>query len=174
MLAFVRRNCSCFSDPYTYKTLYTAFVRSRLEYAAFIWRPYHATYVNRIERIQKSFIRFALSSMKFTEPIPSYLSRCMLLDLKSLASRRAFLSGSFVANILGGYVDCPELLSRIGFNVPSRSLRHVDIFFIPFVKSYYSLNAPLIRTLIELNQCYSLDISLPRGLVTLCLSNHFK
>lgn len=52
MLAFIRRFSSDFTDPYTLKLLFTSLVRSKLEYAVFIWRPYYVCHINRIERIQ--------------------------------------------------------------------------------------------------------------------------
>lgn len=56
MLAFVRRFSSDFSDPYTLKTLFTSLVRSRLEYAVIIWRPYYSCHISRLERVQKSLL----------------------------------------------------------------------------------------------------------------------
>jgi hypothetical protein len=52
-----------FSDPYTYKTLYVAFVRLGLEYASCVWSPHQEVHSARIERIQHNFIRFALRGL---------------------------------------------------------------------------------------------------------------
>lgn len=52
MLAFIWRYSSAFTDPYTLKLLYTSLVTSRLDCACFIWRPYIALHISRVERIQ--------------------------------------------------------------------------------------------------------------------------
>lgn len=95
MLAFVRRNSSSFSDPYTFKILYSSYVRSILDYAVFIWRPYHQIHINRLESVQKVFIRFALRSLHFSEPLPAYYSRCQLINLMTLYNRRIFYQSHF-------------------------------------------------------------------------------
>lgn len=124
VLAFIRRFSSDFTDPYTLKVLYTSLVRSKLEFAAFIWRPFYACHISRLERVQKVFIRYALRSLKFSEPIPSYRGRCMLINLKSLESRRTILSLTFVYDLINGMIDSPSLLAKINFNIPQRSLRN--------------------------------------------------
>jgi hypothetical protein len=40
MLGFIKRFSKAFSDPYTYKTLYVAFVQPGLEYASCVWSPH--------------------------------------------------------------------------------------------------------------------------------------
>lgn len=177
MLAFVRRNSSDFLDPYTHKKLFIAFVRSRLEYAAFIWRPAQVSYINRIERIQKIFIKFALRSLNFTQPLPSYTSRCLLLRLESLDNRRKYLSCSFIIKVITGDMDCPDILSRIPLNIPTRNLRHFDIFYLYRVKSNYAINAPISRALSELNQInrvMDIDLSLSGGILNNILLSYLN
>lgn len=163
MLYFIRRNISAFSDPYTKKVLYSSFVRSRLEYASFIWNPVAATHSTRVEKIQKSFLKFALNSLEFTVPIPSYGSRCLLITLKTLVARRNIASIMFLYGIISGAVDCPELLSLIRFNAPSRSLRQFYTFNIETHLTNYALNEPINRSMILFNSvCYHIDLSFPK------------
>ncbi|XP_075163215.1 uncharacterized protein LOC142235846 [Haematobia irritans] len=75
LLALIRRHSTEFQDPYVRKTLYTALVRTKLEYAQIVWSPSCSTHINRIERLQKKFVKFCLSSLNFTEPIPLYEHR---------------------------------------------------------------------------------------------------
>jgi hypothetical protein len=63
ILGFIKRISRDFSDPYTYKTLYVAFVRPGLEYASCVWSPHQEVHSARIERIQHNFIRFALRGL---------------------------------------------------------------------------------------------------------------
>ena len=43
MLGFLKRNTTEFSDPFTLKVLYNAFVRPYLEYCCIIWNPIYVT-----------------------------------------------------------------------------------------------------------------------------------
>lgn len=160
LLYFIRRNVSDFSDPYTMKILFTSFVRSKLEYASVIWSPIASKHIGRIEKVQKSFLKFALRSLNFTDPIPSYESRCMLISLKTLESRRVIASIMFLHGITSGSIDCPELLSFIRFNVPCRRLRHFDTFNIEMHSTNYASNEPIVRAMKHFNSiCNNIDLS---------------
>jgi len=75
MFGFVKRNPLLFKDPYSRLSVYSSFVRSRVEYASFIWNPSGSVQINRIERLQKKFLKFELQSLHFTEPAPPYNSQ---------------------------------------------------------------------------------------------------
>jgi len=55
MFGFVKRNTLLIKDPYSRCSEYSAFVRSMVEYASFIWNPSGGVQINRIERLQKTF-----------------------------------------------------------------------------------------------------------------------
>lgn len=164
MFYFIRRNISKFSDPYTKKALFSAFVRSKLEYASFIWNPVAAIHTLRIEKIQKVFIKYALISLNFTLPLPSYESRCALISLKSLEARRKIASIMFLHGIVSGSIDCPRLLSLIRFNAPSRSFRHMYTFNIELRSTNYASNEPVNRSMIFFNTlCNNIDFCLSQN-----------
>jgi len=123
IFCFVKRNTLLFKDPYSRLSLYSAFVRSRVEYASFIWNPSGGVQINRIERLQKKFLKFALQSLHFTEPAPPYVSQCSLLHTCSLKDRLATAGLLFLNDLLIGNIDCSCLLGCINFNVPARNLR---------------------------------------------------
>lgn len=151
-LAFLKRNCTEFLDPYTLKLLFTSFVRSKLEYGAIIWSPSTANNILRIEKIQKKFIRFALPHLNYIYPRPTYESYCLHLGMITLEKRRNLQSMMFAFDLIIGFIDCPELLEKILFYVPSRlSLRHRNLFYITLHHKNYALNSPLIRSLSLLN-----------------------
>jgi hypothetical protein len=60
MLGFIRRLPLEFRDPHTLKSLYTSLVRSKLEYASCVWNPFYDVCVDRVDRVQRRFIRYAL------------------------------------------------------------------------------------------------------------------
>lgn len=160
LLAFIKRNCRDFSDPYTIKLVYMSTILTKLEYGCLIWNPFYTTHISRLERIQKKFISFALRSLNFTLPIPSYVDRCRLIHLKSLENRRKLLSLKFVYKLVCGYIDCPALLGLINFNVPTRFLRHNYVFNLPIHRSNYSANEPINRALNEFNRISNLNIDI--------------
>lgn len=163
-LYFIRRNTAQFTDPYIKKIIYSSFVRSKLEYASFIWSPTANIHINRIEKIQKSFLKFALNFLNFGFPLPSYESRCLLISLKSLKSRRDIASLIFLNDIIIGNIDSSELLSLIHINAPSRSLRHYHPFYIDNYVSNYALNEPITKSMRLFNSlCSLLDLSFSKN-----------
>lgn len=150
VFAFIKRNCAEFSDPNTAKLIYTAFVRSKLEYASIVWDPQCSAHIVRIERIQKNFTKFALKNL-FPAQMPPYRSRFLLLGLQSLESRRKYQSACFIFDLLNNNIDSPDLLSLVPTFVPPRSLRVVNLFDIPFHRTNYARNGPLTRTFLNLN-----------------------
>jgi len=147
MFGFVKRNTLLFKDPYSRLSVYSAFVRSRVEYASFTWNPSGSVQINRIERLQKKFLKFALQSLDFTEPAPPYDSQCSLLHTCSLKDRRATAGLLFLNDLLIGNIDCPCLLGCINFNVPARNLRTMVPFLDRAVRNNYARNEPLLRAL---------------------------
>jgi hypothetical protein len=80
MLRFIKIISRELKDPYTYKTLYVAFVRPGLEYASCVWSPHQEFYSARIEHIQHNFKRFELRGLGWTsQPLLPYESACPLL-----------------------------------------------------------------------------------------------
>lgn len=128
------------------------FVRSRLEYALIVWNPWTSLQINRIERVQRKFIKFALLSLNFDDPIPSYESRCKLIRLQPLLNRRCFQSVVFIYKVICGLLDCSHILDLIGFNVPLRRLRNFEMFYVPCHRTNYGMNEPIVRALREFNK----------------------
>jgi GH43 family beta-xylosidase len=89
ILGFVNRLLCEFRDPYTLKTLYVSLVRPKLEYASCVWRPFYGAHIDRIERVQKNFVRYALRGLGWTDmcDLPPYVERCALIRLETLAER---------------------------------------------------------------------------------------
>lgn len=101
MLGFIKRMCSNMHEPYAIKSLYNAFVRSRLEYASLIWQPHYRVHIQRIESIQKQFLLYALRKLPWQHRfiLPQYESRCMLIDLRTLEHRRLIASLTFMFEV---------------------------------------------------------------------------
>lgn len=145
-LGFMKRICARFDDPYCLRNVYYSLVRSILEYASPIWNPGYAVHSDRIESIQKKFLLYALRRLPWRRDsfeLPSYESRCRLIQLESLHQRRVNASLFFLFDLLVGHIDTPDLLYVFGINVPSRSLRETNFFHINYHRTNYGLSSPV-------------------------------
>ena len=145
MLGFIKRLSKEFRCPYTYKILYTTYVRSRLEYASCVWQPFYVTHVNRIERIQEKFIKFALQRLPWNPnlELPPYENRCRVLVMDTLKKRRDIARVLLVFDLLSGKIDSPNLLTQISLNVPSYQTRSREFLFVEFHRTNYGAFEPI-------------------------------
>ena len=60
-LGFIKRSLKAFKDPDVLFSLYNSYIRSKLEYCSFIWSPSAQTQIDKIERVQKKFLKFVFS-----------------------------------------------------------------------------------------------------------------
>jgi hypothetical protein len=113
MLGFVKRLPCEFLDPYNLKTLYISLVHRKLEYASCV--PFYGAHIDRIERVQRKFVRYALRGLRWTDMcnLPPYGDRCALIRLETLAERRANACVMFIFDILSGRVNSSNLLGAL-------------------------------------------------------------
>ena len=83
ILGLIKRTCRGLNDATTLRTLYCAWVRSQLEYCTFVWSPYTARCVDKLERIQRRGTEFMLKTDN------EYDTRRERLNLLSLKDRRS-------------------------------------------------------------------------------------
>ncbi|RVE50261.1 hypothetical protein evm_005096 [Chilo suppressalis] len=139
-LGFVLRSCKPFSDMAAIKSIYCAYVRSTLEYASQIWSPQYSIHKDRLERIQKKFIKYR----QRISP-DSYHSGCQHNGLLSLEERRVLLDMCLLFDTLNGQLDCADLVAGIGFCTPKRRTRHTPLLCTPKYSTRYASNNVLIR-----------------------------
>lgn len=151
-LGFIMRSSLHFTQIKTIKVLYCTYVRSKLEYASQIWSPSYNIYINRIERIQKKFVKYLCFKMKTPYNSSNYENICKKHHLIPLHKRRQIADITYILNILNGNIDCPELLAKLSFNTPSRSKRYFPPLSIPFSSRNYRKNSFLLRAGKSLNE----------------------
>lgn len=144
-LGFIFRIAKNFSDVYSLKSLYCSLVRSTLEYGAAVWSPAYNNGAERIESVQRRFLRFALRKLPWRDPfrLPSYESRCQLIDLDLLRCRRDVIRALTIADVLQGRIDCGTILEQINLNVRPRSLRNNIMLRLPLFRTNYGLHGAL-------------------------------
>lgn len=130
MLGFVIRNSSDFKNPNTIKTLYSALVRSNLEYASHIWHSeHHQRQINKIEAIQHRFIRFV--AWKYFNDGSRHINYSLYennLNIQSLKLRRTIGDVCFVTKAFSGRIDGSSFLHLFRLHVPARGTRHRQVF----------------------------------------------
>jgi hypothetical protein len=76
--------------------------------------------VNKVERVQRRFIRYALRDLGWTDiyDLPPYEHMCALLRLDTLVKRRSIACIMFKFDIFSGRMNSPNLLSALDLNTP--------------------------------------------------------
>lgn len=148
-LGFVMRTCKPFTSITSLKIVYYAYVRSILEYACPIWAPIYDIYKNRIETIQRKFLRHL--KYRFPCEVTTYEDICHEYNLLTLDERRTVLDMGLLYDVLSGRLDCPEILEQLALRVPGRRTRNAALFHVPFHSTNYGMNAVLTR----IARCYN-------------------
>jgi hypothetical protein len=160
-LGFIKRFGKEFNDPHVQKVLYCTYVRSILEFACTVWSPYFQNSIDRVERIQRNFIRFALRCLNWNDPInlPPYSVRCKLLGLFSLCHRRTVADSMFVYDVLMGKIICSDLLQEV---FTSYNTRNSTLIYSRPHRTIYGFNAPLercLRNFCKFNDVFDFNLS---------------
>lgn len=135
ILGFVLRVCKPFTNISAIKSVYFAYVRSILEYASPIWSPQYRIYKNRLERTQTKFIKHLnFRCRKFCK---NYEDGCAEHEMLSLEQRRILLDMGLLYDIISSKIDCPHLVSKIGFRTPNYRTRNTSMLEVPQHHSNY-------------------------------------
>ncbi|KAF0682225.1 Uncharacterized protein FWK35_00037378, partial [Aphis craccivora] len=118
MLGFINRNTKEFKNPICLKTLYISLVRSNLEFGSIIWSSNYSKYINELDNVQFKFLKRIsyITNIHITRDTVNTIENYLSLD--SLNIRRQIADIMLVYDILNNLIDCPDLLSEIGFRVP--------------------------------------------------------
>jgi hypothetical protein len=107
--------------------LYTAFVRSKFEYASVVWNSIKSTDTNKLERIQQRFAALGFNS--FFPQVHYYYSLALEeLKLHTLRMRRPHIDALFLTQVYFSFKFCPSVLETVGLLVPARYIRDFALF----------------------------------------------
>lgn len=177
-LGFVIRCSRDFHNPFTYKSLYCALVRSVLEYASVIWSPSYAVHIKRIESIQKRFLLFALRhryARSDWQNLPSYCLRLTELNLPMLSVRRTTADVIFICKLLFGTIDLPIVLAAININTTINRRTRSNLIYVNAHRTNYGFNQPLARmerTFNEMSALIDFNMSVPS--IRAAILNHYS
>jgi hypothetical protein len=143
-LGFVLRVGRPFSDIDCLKVLYYCYVRSILEYCSIIWNPQYITYSQSLEKMQEKFTKHLNFRTQYRSN--SYGESCRYHRLVTLSNRRILADMSFLHGICNGYIDSPELASKLlSFCAPKVRTRHTKLFAVTSSKTNYAQNGLVNR-----------------------------
>ena len=151
ILGFIKRNLYNFNNIYCIKTVYSSFVRSILEYCTIIWSPVYQTQINKIERVQNKFLRFASYKLQIPVEDINYEVIRNLINLAELSCRTKEAGQLFLYKLLNNMLNAPEILARVNFNVPLRVTRQKHLFYVHSHTTNYGLTCPMSRICSEAN-----------------------
>ena len=124
MLGFIKRWSKEFNNRLVTRHLYITIVCPILEYSSQVWSPCYIVHIDRIESIQKQFVRFALNHLPWDNNIivSSYIEALNLINLKSLSKRREVADLNFLHGLLNNTTRSPSITFYISFNGVSLKL----------------------------------------------------
>lgn len=145
-LGFILRIGKPFRKLSTYKVLFNSYVRSRLEFASAIWNPHYKIHIDRIERVQKKFVKTI--EYRIRNNLIDYAIGSNSKTFTPLSSRRERIDVLILYKIVNNIIDAPSLLSSLSFRVPrhrERTCRHKPLFYITRSGTAYARNSFIRR-----------------------------
>lgn len=159
LLGFVGRTCKHFSSERAIKTIYYAFIYSRLNFACIIWNPFYEVYKLRLERLQNRFVRFLNWRVRGVYGVASVSAAREFFNLSTLESRRIKSGLIFIYKVFNNTYDSPDLLSLFHLHVPARNTRQLIYLAPSFSRTNLGMNSPVYRISSHVNiYCQDLDL----------------
>jgi Reverse transcriptase (RNA-dependent DNA polymerase) len=132
MYGFVVRSSSDFVKESTLKTLYFSFVRSKLEYASVVWSPGYTLHIERLESVQRRFLKLLSFKADGSYPPIGTPNNELLTRhrIDSLLNRRSCSSITFLYKLVHNIFDCSDLLRQLNFHIPRVASRTDCTFYL--------------------------------------------
>ena len=160
-LGFIIRNSNDFQNTATIKKLYLCYIRPILEYGSVIWNPIYDKYIGQMENVQRKFIKYLVFKSDGVYPPRGTEQSDLLLrhKLPLLVNWRKYFILQFLFKLLNSLIDCPYLLNRVSFHVPSRLVRSAPVFHLGIPKTHILSKTPLYTAMQLFNRlCDGVDI----------------
>uniref|UniRef100_A0A8D8S226 Uncharacterized protein n=1 Tax=Cacopsylla melanoneura TaxID=428564 RepID=A0A8D8S226_9HEMI len=148
----------------TKMVLFSALVRSKLEYCSEVWNGICDTDKSKIEQIQNNFLRRV--SYYECGRSSSYNVSLEMYHLTNLSVRRTYKDIVFLFKLINNIIDCMYLVSKVYVNVPRLNSRHIRHFRIPQAENFNLV--PINRLMYICNSLPSLDFKM-QGNTWVCM-----
>ena len=123
--------------------MFNSLIRFRLEYCSLTWSPSVKYLIDKIECVQKKYLKFMCFKFRFPYNVP-YLPLCKNMKFQTLYHRHNVCDLVTLNKLMNNKIDYSPLVRTISFNVPWRRLRSEPCF-----QELYRLNirrnSPLVH-----------------------------
>lgn len=145
LLGYINRTTRLFSNLRCFCILFVALIRPIVEYCSIIWAPTYQIHIDRIEKIQKKFVK--LLCFRFCIPYASenYSYLLSFFSLQSLNVRRKFYDIMFAFKVINQIIKCPEIMRLFPLYVAPRPLRQPPLLAVEFHRTNYGLHSSVAR-----------------------------
>ena len=126
MLGFMKRVTRGFTDKRTLNVLYNSLIRSRLDYCCQVWSPSCQTSINRLESVQKRYLKYLCYKQKVIYYNYDYPTVCSIFNFSTLETRRKCTDFVFLNKMLQNKVNCPYLINQVSLSIPVRRTRYTS------------------------------------------------
>lgn len=150
-LGFIKRNTRDFDNILVIKLLYTALVRPHLENCSIIWNPYYSSYIDKLDSVQRKFLRYVAYKLHLNVENLNYGNLEQILSIQSLKRRRDNIDIITCFKLVNNTLNCPELVSKLQFCVPQRIFRKGRTFETNFHRTLYGYYSPMSRLMRNTN-----------------------
>jgi len=138
--------------------LYCSLGRSILEFASIIWYSKHNNLIDKLEKIQRRFLRMMAYKLGRVDVSVDIIA--MEFGLESLASRRLYNDIAFVHKLINGKLFCPESLRKINFKIPAfNSMNSRPFLVLQCSTNIIYKHSPEYRLLDACNNVINFDFS---------------
>lgn len=146
MLGFVFRVTKDFTNAATLRSLYFSLVRSHLEFATPVWSPFYHKYIDRIERVQKKFIKTFNYRFDRSQLMCNYDDSLRKYNIMSLQNRRVFFDCIFLFRILNNHFNYP-MIHYLTLNVSQYPDRRRALFYVPKARTNVRYHSVFLRVM---------------------------
>lgn len=148
LLGFISRTTLHFKQPSSLLTLYNSMVKSRLQYASVIWSPFYAIHIDRLEKVQRRFLKLSHFRTYGQYPPHGFDQLDMLNSYNILPLERCRIQNNlcFIFKLCNNLIECTQLLNKVNFAVPLANTRQCREFYQPLATSNLQQKAPIYRS----------------------------
>ena len=164
LLGFISRTTRSFSNLRSISILFVALVRPILERCSVIWAHTYQIHIDRIEKIQRKFVKLLCYRFNVVYASDYYPYLLSFFSLQDLNTRRKFIDIMFAFKVLNHIIKCPEILHLFPLYIAPRPLRQHPLLTVQFHSTNYGMHSSVTRISNNVNsvnvRSQMLDVSL--------------
>lgn len=146
-LGFIIRSTKDFVNLESLITLYNSLIKSKLLYAAMVWFPNYEVHIDRLEYVQRKFLKYLSFKLDGIYPPRGCDHNLLLQRFNFLSLKHCVILSSqlFLFKLCCNKIDAPDLLCELNFFVPPIHTRKPVQFYLENTRTNLTRNAPLYR-----------------------------